>query len=98
MYTDHAAITKLLKGKNLMGKIERWYLIIQEFSPKFKYIQGSSNVVTDASSCNALVGAVGDMPPVTNFSLQDLGTAQRKHDIWAKVIYALESGDETTLP
>ncbi len=37
-----------------------------------------------------------DTPPVTNFSLQDLDTAQREHDIWAKVIYAFGSGDEAT--
>ncbi len=29
---------------------------------------------------------------------QDLAAAQRQHDIWSKVIFALESGDETSLP
>ncbi len=28
----------------------------------------------------------------------NFGIEQRKHDVWAKVIYALESGDETSLP
>ncbi len=61
-------------------------------------IQGRSNVVADALSRNAVVGAVSDTPPVTTSSLNDLGAAQRNHDIWAKVIYTLEPGDETTLP
>ncbi len=89
MYTDHAAVTELFKGKNLTGKLTRWYLTIQEFSFKFKYIQGRPNVVTDAFSRNTLVGSVSDTPLVTNFSLQNLGTEQRKHDIWQNMIYAL---------
>ncbi len=31
-----------------------------------------------------------------NFTLQDLAAAQRQHDVSSKVIFALESGDETT--
>ncbi len=37
-------------------------------------------------------------PPLENFSLTDLAKAQREHDLWRNVIYALESGDERTLP
>ncbi len=98
VYTDYAAVTELFKGKNLTEKLARWHLTIKEFSSKFKYIQRRSNVVAGALSRNALVGAVSDTPLVTNFSLQALGTAQRKHDVWTKVTCALESGDGTTLP
>ncbi len=62
VYTDHAAVTELFKGKNLTGQLARWYLTIQEFSPEFQYIQGRSNVVADALSGNALVGTVSDTP------------------------------------
>ncbi len=37
-------------------------------------------------------------PPLENFSSTDLAKAQREHDLWRNVIYALESGDESTLP
>ncbi len=37
IYTDHAAVTELLKGKNLTGRLARWYCTIQKFAPKFKY-------------------------------------------------------------
>ena len=30
--------------------------------------------------------------------MHELANAQRQHDVWSKVIYALESGDESTLP
>ncbi len=30
-------------------------------------------------------------------TLHELAAAQREHDVWRKVIYALESGDETQL-
>ncbi len=35
---------------------------------------------------------------IENFTLQDLAAAQRQHDVWSKVLLALESGDETSLP
>ncbi len=55
------------------------------------------HVVADALSRN--VGAVtADSFPVENFSLLDLRAAQREHDVWKAVIYALESCDETALP
>ncbi len=66
--------------------------------PKFKYLPGRANVVADALSSSAPVGAITDPTPVPNFTLHELGIAQRKHDVWTKVIYVLESGDETSLP
>ncbi len=46
-----------------------------------------------------LLGPVAEMPSqIENFTLQDLAAAQRQYDVWSKVIFALESGDETSLP
>ncbi len=36
-------------------------------------------------------------PIIENFTVHELAPGQRKHDVWHKVIYALESGDETTV-
>ncbi len=36
--------------------------------------------------------------PISNFSTSELRTAQRQDPLWSKVIYALESGDDFTLP
>ncbi len=35
---DHAAVTELLKGRNLTGRLARWYLTIQKFNPTFRYL------------------------------------------------------------
>ncbi len=47
VYTDLAAVTELFKGKNLTGRLARWYLTVQEFAPSFKYLLGRSNVVAE---------------------------------------------------
>ncbi len=57
------------------------------------------NVVANSLSRNVPVGSVAVTPPeVENFTLMDLAAAQRRHDVWVKIIYALESGDETGFP
>ncbi len=38
------------------------------------------------------------MTQIANFSLSELRTAQRQDTLWSCVIYALESGDDSSLP
>ncbi|XP_076069912.1 uncharacterized protein LOC143041766 [Oratosquilla oratoria] len=37
-YTDHTAVPQLYKGKNLSGRLTRWFLTIEEFNPTLKHI------------------------------------------------------------
>ncbi len=93
--TDHIALTDLFKGRNLSGKLARWYLTIQAYNPEIKYIKWKTNVVADALSRNIPVGAVTDSTTMHNFNIEELYAAQRDHHMWKRVIYALKSGDET---
>ncbi len=97
IFTDHAPVTDLFKSKNLQGRLAKWFLTIEEFCPEIRHVPGSANVVADSLSRNIAVVA-NSPPPLGNFSLTYLAKAQRKHDLWRHVIYALESGDETILP
>ncbi len=54
-----------------------------------------SHTVADALSRNIPVAAVTQ---ISNFSLSELRTAQRQDTLWSLVIYALESGDDSSLP
>ncbi len=99
VFTDHAAVTELFKGRNLTGRLARRYITIQEFNPTFRYLSGRANVIANSLSRNVPVNAVaGPRPVINNFFFPELAAAQRQHDVWSKVVYALESGDETTLP
>ncbi len=95
VYTDHTAVTHLFHGKNLTGRLVRWYLTIQQFEPTFKYLPSKAKTVADALSRNIPASAVNK---IANFSLSELHSAERQYPIWSKVIYALESGDDSTLP
>ncbi len=82
----------------MSGRLLRWYLTIQTYNSEIKSTKRSLNVVADSLSRNIYVGAVTDTSLIANFSLEDLSNAQREHHIWKKVIYTLESGNETQLP
>ncbi len=98
LYTDNSPITEIFKGRNLNGRLARWYLTIQAYSPETKYTKDSQNVLAAVFYRNVYVGAVADASPIPNFSMENLCSAQREYPLWKKVIHALESGDETQLP
>ncbi len=61
--TDHSPITEICKGRNLNGRLARWCLTIQAYSPAIKYTKGRQNVVADTLSRNVGVGAVAEASP-----------------------------------
>ncbi len=36
VYTDHSAVTQLFSGKNLSGRLARWYLTVMQLGPTIK--------------------------------------------------------------
>ncbi len=79
VFTDHSAVTEFFKGRNLTGRLARWYLTNQEFNLTFRYLAGRSDVVADSLLRNIPVGAItGPQPVINNFSFPELAAAQRQ--------------------
>ncbi len=95
VYTDHSAVTQLFSGKNLIDPLAGWYLKVIQFEPTIKYLLDKANTVADALSRNIPVAAVTQ---ISNFSLSELRTAQRQDTLWSRVICALASWDDFSLP
>ncbi len=93
--TDHFAVTQHFSGKNLTGRLARWYQTVMQFEPAIKYLPGKANTGADALLRNIPVAAVTQ---VSNFSLSELRTAHRQDTLWSHVIYAIESDDDSSLP
>lgn len=50
IHTDHQPLTFAISTKNPNAKIKRWMSFVEEYSPKFVYKPGTTNVVADALS------------------------------------------------
>ncbi len=47
VFTDHAPVTELFEGRNLTGRLARWYLTVQEFGTSFKVWGGGRKTPTE---------------------------------------------------
>jgi hypothetical protein len=44
----HADHKKITYAKSTSDRVIHWHLLIEEFGPEFKYIQGKHNLIADA--------------------------------------------------
>ncbi|MCP4238008.1 MAG: hypothetical protein GY770_31340, partial [Aestuariibacter sp.] len=87
VHTDHTAIRDLFVGRNLSGRVARWFETITTFEPTFKYVPGPVNRVADALSRHVSIGAVSCME---SLSVPKVQQAQLADPLWSQVITALK--------
>jgi RNase H-like domain found in reverse transcriptase/Integrase zinc binding domain len=70
IYTDHKNLTYALTQYQTQ-RVLRWRLYIEEYDPKFEYIQGNANVLSDALSrvpqANSLLGESSSINKEDNY-------------------------------
>ncbi len=58
VYTNHAAIPNPFKGRNLHGRLARWFSWLRAYNPELKVITEITNMVADALSRNIPIGVI----------------------------------------
>ncbi len=59
MLGEDGAVVELFNTKSLTGKLGRWSLVVQDYSPTFAHVPGAVNNVVD--SLSRYIGAVDDI-------------------------------------
>ena len=99
LYTDHKPLLGMFQDKLLNGRRARWKCTLQNYNVSIHYIKGKIKEAADALSRNPTITytkvATLKLKREAIPTLEDVPEAQRKDPLWSKVIYALESGDDT---
>ncbi|POM61728.1 polyprotein [Phytophthora palmivora] len=78
--TDHKSIETILTQKTTNRRLAHWFNELAEFQPKFKWIPGDSNQVSDAASRNPLFEH-----KAAQVSLSELIEAARNREVVASI-------------
>ena len=101
LMTDHKPIVQLMEKPidTLSNRLQRWLVAIQHYSFKISHIKGSSNILADALSRNAIAGlpAESEMAEYTlcfmlksaPIDLKAVAEATKIDPILAKVVHAI---------
>ncbi len=99
-WTDHTSIQNLFKHKNLRGRLERWFVTLQNYKIRFEYIPGKRNTAADALSRNIVsqeeVNSVAyTLQELTTLNRELLYSEQREDKNWKQVIEHLKSNSSS---
>lgn len=77
--TDCHPLLGIFKGTNYQGRMTRWALMVQEYSPDFKYVPRKLSSAAD--SLNSLVALVSTFPTIES----KLCRNQQEGSLWSRV-------------
>lgn len=99
VFTGFRAIPELSKVEALQEKLVPWYLIIQDYYPSFQVFTESLRR-PHRLFISKYTWWDGDKHQLSNqnFKLPELSVPQRSLDVWAEVVYALDSGGVKDTP
>lgn len=86
--TDHLPLTAFFKRSNIVGRVLRWTLEVQQYRVKIGYVKGKANPVADALSRGTAVGVHGQTHTVPDIGRMVCAITPKEESEWLKELRA----------
>lgn len=95
--TDHQPLASLDKIKDSYGRIERWRLLLSEYSYTIIYRKGDKNILADELSRQTIAAIIPDRDELGSDLNLNIGEQQKLDDTLRRVLECVSAGNQAGL-